>query len=39
MDGATASHIVFWVILGLSALGVIGGVGAALSLGRSGYKK
>lgn len=39
MDAAFLSHVVLWVIGGLSLLAGLGTIGAFFSLGRSGYRK
>lgn len=39
LDGAALSHVVFYVILGLSACTIVGGLAAMFSMGRSGYRK
>ncbi|MGF3053664.1 hypothetical protein ACQUSY_06815 [Microbacterium sp. YY-03] len=39
MTGAEVSHIVFYGILALGALGVVTCIGALFTLGRGSYKK
>lgn len=39
MSGAELSHVVFYVILGMSVLGTVTCVGAMFSMGRASYKK
>lgn len=39
MDDAFLSHVVLWVIGALTALGIVGGIGAMFSMGRQGYRK
>ncbi|WP_433674418.1 hypothetical protein [Microbacterium gorillae] len=39
MTAADVTHIVFWAILALTGLGIVGAVGAMFSMGRSSYRK
>lgn len=39
MTGAEVSHIILWVILGMTVLGAVSSVGALFMLGRGSYKK
>ncbi|WP_302180712.1 hypothetical protein [Microbacterium sp. NC79] len=39
MTGAEVSHIILWVILGMTVLGAVSSVSALFVLGRGSYKK
>jgi len=39
LDAAALSHVVTWVIAGVSAIAAVAIVGAAVALGRAGYRK
>lgn len=39
MDGAFISHLLFWTVGGMTAVGFVLTIGAFLSMGRSAYRK
>jgi len=39
LDAAALSHVVAWVIGGVSAIAAVTIVGASIALGRAGYRK
>ncbi len=39
MDGATATHVIYWIIGGMSLVATIGFVGASIAMGRSAYRE
>lgn len=39
MDNGFFTHVLLWVVLGLTALGAVGFVTACFSLGRQGSRK
>lgn len=39
MDGAAASHVIYWLIGAMTLIATVGFVGASISLGRSAYRK
>lgn len=39
LDGAFLSHVILWLIGGMTLCAIVGTFGALVSMGRSGYRK